>query len=156
MMNSCDYNSKISSETNDILTNITNESEKNIKKVIFSKTNDDITCNLTDCIRKPFNETLYKKLFSNSEDDPAGVTIGTYYNVDNSYGLSIYAAGYTEEGEVDFDYIIVNNGAKTNYIELPINSNYSINKALEISGYSNSASEFKYKISSIGSITKIN
>ena len=48
----------------------------------------------------------------------------------NCYGLSIYATGYTEEGEVDFDYIIVNNGAKTNYIELTINSNYSINKNL--------------------------
>ena len=69
-------------------------------------------------------------IFANSEDDPAGVTIGTYYNIDNCYGLSIYATGYTEEGEVDFDYIIVNNGAKTNYIELTINSNYSINKNL--------------------------
>ncbi len=124
-------------------------------EIIFSMINEEINCKLKNCVQKPFNEILYEKLFANSADDPAGVTIGTYYNIDNNYDLDIYAAGYTEEGEVDFDYIIVSDGNKTNYIELPINSNYSINKALEISGYSNSVSEFKYKISATGSILKI-
>lgn len=150
---SCGYNPKITSKTNDVSTNIDDTSKKeNNNKVLFSKTNDDIICNLTNCVRKPFDIDVYNKLFNNNEIGPIGATVGTYYNIDNSYGLDIYAAGYTEEGEVDFDYIIVSNGNKTRYIELPMNSNYSITNNLAISGYSSTASNFSYKIDIEGNI----
>lgn len=128
-----------------------------INTIIFSINNEGVICHLADCTRKPFNKYIYSKLFNTNDTGPIEVTMGTYYEVNNNYGLDIYAAGYTEEGEeeVNFDYIIVDNGVQTNYIELPINSNYSINSILEINGNSTYKSDFKYKISSTGSIIKI-
>jgi len=120
--------------------------------IIFSMDDENIVCNLADCIQKTFDKNTYSKLFDASHIGPIGVTMGTYYNIDNDYGLDIYAARYTEEGDVNFDYIIVNNGAQTNYIELPINSDYSINSTLEIKGYNTYDKHFKYKISSTGLI----
>lgn len=132
-----------------------NEINGKSNTIIFSMDDENIFCNLADCIQKTFDKNTYSKLFDVSHVGPIGVTMGTYYNIDNDYGLDIYAAGYTEEGDVNFDYIIVNNGAQTNYIELPINSNYSINSTLEIKGYNTYGKYFKYKISSTGLITEI-
>ena len=147
-------------DENEFLSALSN-SEKyindNINTIIFSINNEDVICHLADCTRKPFDRYIYNKLFNTNNTGPIGVTMGTYYNVDNNYGLDIYAAGYTEEGEeeINFDYIIVDNGVQTNYIELPINSNYSINSILEINGQSTHKSDFKYKITPLGSIIKI-
>lgn len=133
------------------------EINEKINIIILSINNGNVICNLADCTRKSFNKYIYSKLFNTNDTGPIGATMGTYYNVNNNYGLDIYAVGYTEEGEeeVNFDYIIVDNGVQTNYIELPINSNYSINSILEINGNSAYKSDFKYKISSTGSIIKI-
>lgn len=132
------------------------ENEINSKQnmIILSIDDENVVCNLADCIQKTFDKNIYSKLFDTSHIGPIGVTMGTYYDIDNDYGLDIYAAGYTEEGDVNFDYIIVNNGTQTNYIELPINSNYSINSTLEIKGYNTYGKHFKYKISSKGLITE--
>ncbi|WP_201552003.1 hypothetical protein [Psychrobacter fjordensis] len=121
-------------------------------EIIFSMIDNEVSCKLQNCIQKLFDKKLYNTLFINVEDGPAGVMAGSYYDIENSYGLDIYAAGYTEEGEVDFDYIIVSNGNKTSYIELPMNSNYSITNNLVISGYSSTVSNFSYKIDVEGNI----
>lgn len=156
MMSGCDYNSEIIAKSNNLSKNITKSPNiDNSNRILLSMIDDEVTCKLKNCIRKPFDSNLYNKLFSSSKNGPAGVMAGTYYDIENSYGLDIYAAGYTEEGEVDFDYIIVNNGIKVNYIELPTNSSYSINSKLEITGYSNAVMSFKYKVDSTGSILKI-
>lgn len=155
-MSGCDYNPEIITKTNDITRNITTITDKNnSSKIIFSITDGKVTCKLKNCILNPFNSTLYNKIFSNSKNGPAGVMAGTYYNIENSYGLDIYAAGYTEEGEVDFYYIIVSNGDNTKYIELPMNSNYSITNNLVINGYSSTVSNFSYKIDFKGNITNL-
>lgn len=155
-INGCDYSPEVTTKTSEVTTNIaTSLNEDNTNKLLFSVINGEVTCKLKRCIRKPFESELYNKLFANSKNGPVGVTVGTYYNIENNYGLDIYAAGYTEEEEVNFDYIIVSHGDETKYVELPMNSNYSITNNLVISGYSSAVSNFSYKIEHTGNIINL-